>query len=147
MVKHTLRNRRQQPKNCLSVFGHFVGLVYEGLKPSNIFDALKSFAKIFSRYRDCEGFYASLYSASKNDITQSTFICSTSVWKHQNNVWNLFRNNNKEIRTSCCCCLYCELWAVNVARKRKPGPYQSFMMVLPSRHYLLKVNNRNSRTR
>ena len=51
MVKHTLRNRRQQPKNCLSVFGHFVGLVYEGLKPSNIFDALKSFAKIF---RDIE---------------------------------------------------------------------------------------------
>ena len=31
MVKHTQKIRRQQPKNCLSVFVHFVGLAYKGL--------------------------------------------------------------------------------------------------------------------
>ena len=32
MVKHTRSIRRQQPKNCLSVFGHFVGLALKGLR-------------------------------------------------------------------------------------------------------------------
>ena len=31
MVKHTQTIRRQQPTNCLSVFGHFVGLALKGL--------------------------------------------------------------------------------------------------------------------
>ena len=31
MVKHTQTNRRQQPKNCLSVFDNFVGLTHKGL--------------------------------------------------------------------------------------------------------------------
>ena len=31
MVKHTQTTRRQQPRNCLSVFDHFVGLVLKGL--------------------------------------------------------------------------------------------------------------------
>ena len=31
MVKHTQKIRRQQPTNCLSVFGHFVGLARKGL--------------------------------------------------------------------------------------------------------------------
>ena len=34
MVKHTQAIRRQHPTNCLSVFGHFVGLVLKGLKIS-----------------------------------------------------------------------------------------------------------------
>ena len=32
MVKHTQTIRRQKPTNCLSVFGHFVGLALKGLK-------------------------------------------------------------------------------------------------------------------
>ena len=32
MVKHTQTVRRQQPRNCLSVFDHFVGLVLKRLK-------------------------------------------------------------------------------------------------------------------
>ena len=32
MVKHTQTNRRQQPRNRLSVFDHFVGLVIKGLR-------------------------------------------------------------------------------------------------------------------
>ena len=32
MVKHTRTVRRLLPTNCLSVFGHFVGLVLKGLK-------------------------------------------------------------------------------------------------------------------
>ena len=36
MVKHTQTIRRQQPRNCLSVFDHFVGL---GLKGSKICQA------------------------------------------------------------------------------------------------------------
>ena len=31
MVKHTQSIRRQQPKNCLSVSDHFVGLALKGL--------------------------------------------------------------------------------------------------------------------
>ena len=31
MVKHTQTIRRQKPKNCLSVFDHFVGLGLKGL--------------------------------------------------------------------------------------------------------------------
>ena len=31
MVKHTQTNRRQQPRNCLSVFDHFLGLVLKKL--------------------------------------------------------------------------------------------------------------------
>ena len=30
MVKQTQTIRRQQPKNCLSVFDHFVGLAFKG---------------------------------------------------------------------------------------------------------------------
>ena len=32
MVKYTQTIRRQQPTNCLSVFEHFVGLAFKGLK-------------------------------------------------------------------------------------------------------------------
>ena len=32
MVKHTETIRRPLPKNCLSVFDHFVGLALKGLK-------------------------------------------------------------------------------------------------------------------
>ena len=32
MVKHTQTIRRQQPKNCLSVFVYFVGLPLKGVK-------------------------------------------------------------------------------------------------------------------
>ena len=32
MVKHTQTILRQQPTNCLSVFDHFVGLAFIGLK-------------------------------------------------------------------------------------------------------------------
>ena len=31
MDKHTQKIRRQQPRNCLSVFDHFVGLALKGL--------------------------------------------------------------------------------------------------------------------
>ena len=36
MVKHTQAIRRQQPTNCLSVFGHFMGLAIEGLNTQNV---------------------------------------------------------------------------------------------------------------
>ena len=36
LVKHTRTIRRQKPKNCLSVFDHFVGLALKGLKQSNL---------------------------------------------------------------------------------------------------------------
>ena len=32
MVKHNQTIRKQQPMNCLSVFDHFVGLVFKRLK-------------------------------------------------------------------------------------------------------------------
>ena len=32
MVKHTKVIRQQQPRNCLSVFDHFVGLTLKGLR-------------------------------------------------------------------------------------------------------------------
>ena len=32
MVKHTQTIRRQQPTNCLSVFGHFVGFALKELR-------------------------------------------------------------------------------------------------------------------
>ena len=32
MVKHTKIIRRQQPTNCLSVFDHFVGFAFKGLR-------------------------------------------------------------------------------------------------------------------
>ena len=32
MVKHTQTTRRQQSTNCLSVFGHVVGLALKGLR-------------------------------------------------------------------------------------------------------------------
>ena len=32
MVKHTQTIRRPLPTNCLSVFDHFVGLVFKGLR-------------------------------------------------------------------------------------------------------------------
>ena len=32
MVKHTQTIRQQQPTNCLSVFGHFMGSPLKGLK-------------------------------------------------------------------------------------------------------------------
>ena len=32
MVKYTQAIRGKQPTNCLSVFDHFVGLVFKGLK-------------------------------------------------------------------------------------------------------------------
>ena len=35
MVKHTQAIRRQQPTNCLSVFGHFMELVLKGLSLRN----------------------------------------------------------------------------------------------------------------
>ena len=37
MVKHTQTIRRQQPTNCLSVFDHFVGLAFKGLKDKQKF--------------------------------------------------------------------------------------------------------------
>ena len=36
MVKHTQTTRRQNPKNCLSVFDHFVGLAVKGLAALDI---------------------------------------------------------------------------------------------------------------
>ena len=42
MVEHTQTIRRQQSTNCMSVFGHFVGLALKALKKSPI----KSFWKI-----------------------------------------------------------------------------------------------------
>ena len=35
MAKHNQRIRRQQPTNCLSVFGHFVELALKGLMSQN----------------------------------------------------------------------------------------------------------------
>ena len=35
MVKHTQIIRRLLPKNCLSVFDHFVGLAFKGLNVIN----------------------------------------------------------------------------------------------------------------
>ena len=32
MVKHTQTIRHQQPTNCLSVFDHFAGFVFKGLR-------------------------------------------------------------------------------------------------------------------
>ena len=32
-------------------------------------------------------------------------------WKHQENVWNLLKVNNKDTRMTSLMCLYCSLWA------------------------------------
>ena len=40
MVKHTQTIHRLLPTNCLNVFGHFVGLVLNGLKRNWNFDFL-----------------------------------------------------------------------------------------------------------
>ena len=36
MVKHTQVIRRQQPSNCLSMFDHFVGLAFKGLRNNSM---------------------------------------------------------------------------------------------------------------
>ena len=36
MVKHSQTIRRQQPTNYLSLFDHFVGLAFKGLKLRNL---------------------------------------------------------------------------------------------------------------
>ena len=48
-------------------------------------------------------------------VTQSAFPCSNSTWKHQNNVWSLFKFNNKDTTTTSpsmtsVWCLYCYIW-------------------------------------
>ena len=40
MVKSSQKICRQQPMNCLSVFGHFAGLALKGLNPTMITFAL-----------------------------------------------------------------------------------------------------------
>ena len=51
MVKHTQKIRRQQPKNCLSVFDHFVGLVIEGLA-KRFEQPLKYVCPLSIKYKD-----------------------------------------------------------------------------------------------
>ena len=46
MVKHTQTILRQQPTNCLRVFGHFVGLALKGL---NLLIKLKASGKLFEK--------------------------------------------------------------------------------------------------
>ena len=45
MVKHTQVIRRQQPSNCLSMFDHFVGLAFKGLR-NNSMEKPVNFRKI-----------------------------------------------------------------------------------------------------
>ena len=47
MVKHTQAIRRQQPTNCLSVFGHFVGLALKGLIDAYLEPSQSSMMKLF----------------------------------------------------------------------------------------------------
>ena len=59
----------------------------------------ETFFEAFSRYR------------KKHNIgTKLTFTCQSQQWKHQDNVWNRFKVNNKDTRTTSMtlfCCLYC----------------------------------------
>ena len=48
MVKHTQTIRRQEPKNCLSVLDHFVGLVLKGLSHRALFEVIPSIVKLNS---------------------------------------------------------------------------------------------------
>ena len=45
MVKHTQTVHRLLPKNCLSVFDHFVGLALKGLKSSNLSNEKQQLAR------------------------------------------------------------------------------------------------------
>ena len=86
MVKHTQTIRRQQPKNCLSVFDHFVGLVLKGLRL--VTAQGKGFAKIaFSIITSGITFYLACFhleSSFKDQLTQfwAMFPFYTSS-KHQ----------------------------------------------------------------
>ena len=60
MVKHTQTTCRQQPTNCLSVFGHVVGLALKGLRYLDEFISWRKFKwqdidsktrKVFAIYR------------------------------------------------------------------------------------------------
>ena len=46
MVKHTQTINRQQPMICLSVFDHFVGLAFKGLKTHQTFSFKDTVMKI-----------------------------------------------------------------------------------------------------
>ena len=53
MVKHTQTIRRQQPTNCLSVFGHFVGLELKGLTRYIDYDYHGNFSVHFGSKKYC----------------------------------------------------------------------------------------------
>ena len=54
-----------------------------------------------------------LLGTDKYPITQPTLFAESQEWKHKNNVWNMFKVNNKETRTMSMTSfwfLYCLLW-------------------------------------
>ena len=49
----------------------------------------------------------------KKHIASRYLLVQNQQWKHQNNVWSLFKFNNKDNTTTSMtsfCCLYCQLW-------------------------------------
>ena len=49
MAKHTQKFGRQQSTNCLTVFDHFVGLVFKGLISENLLYSL-NFETVFMNF-------------------------------------------------------------------------------------------------
>ena len=67
MVKHTQKIRRQDKTFCLSMFGHFVGLVVKGL----MLIATKKLP-----------ITTNILIISFSDLTQPTFTCLNLIYKH-----------------------------------------------------------------
>ena len=57
MVKHTQTICRQKLTNCLSVFDHFVGLVFEGLLLVNPVRSSKTYIGVMSSYKNYVGLW------------------------------------------------------------------------------------------
>ena len=83
MVKHTQAIRRQQPKNCLSVFDNFVKLALKGLIGNKVFG-----------YRPLKGTRYSnfmVYSMKKQFVkTISTIMRQINRYKWYNNKYSYF---------------------------------------------------------
>ena len=97
MVKHTQTIHRLLPMNCLIVFDHFVGLALKGL---TIFSKNIQSLTIERVQNTHLNLTPTLLTMSKVLATQKNLPVQSQQKKHCKKVWNMFKINNKDSRTT-----------------------------------------------
>ena len=95
MVKHIQTIRRQQPTNCLSMFGHFVGLSLKGLINFPLFKLLKMSLDVC-----CQFFFHSKPQLPEGYPSKHFGNCSTStteIVEHVKHVQNYQQRHQNDV--------------------------------------------------